>query len=1416
MKKFISVFLSVMIMLSVFPSAFAENEEIKIYYNRTYEGGNPFENITVANKTNSITCENENNGNKFILFSASDSVSDDCYLQYAFKEDVGDEVVFEISLRGADNLGDFNLRLSDAANNRIYLMQVDSAGTVSFEGGGAASLKKNKWTKFAFAVDFEKDTMQIYIDGKERGKKVKLDSTFDKPTRILPYMSAKSAPKSNVYIDDFKIYESSEPKEIEVSDADKVKIEPVYTMSEECGNAIYYNKSYTDDGTDPFGGVGVSAKKQKIEISEKDGNSFIKVDLQTEGDCFLTWNIPESKNRFLTLQADFLITKFGAKIRPLQPLCEVGSDGSLIYMPYSAQIGKVEENKWFNIAFCFDTQTGACDIYLNKERVMEGVSYSGNFSSFASYFADKSADNQSIYIDNFKMYEGKTIRDIDENEKAEKISVINQDNSEAESIVEKIGGNVVMLNVYSSAIYYDKTKKILDVGAYIKDNRTLVPVRAVSEAFGCDVDYDAQTQTITIDGAAKIVLGDKKMILPNGEEFVLDVGAELENNRTMLPLRALCENILSKQVTWDSRGLIIVSDNETALEEKDLKELNGFMLYGRPTEKELKDKISNKTHPRVVATKSDFDRIRQEYSSKNKYIKKWGDEVVSKANNALEAALPQYHTGGLLDLSADVADRLENFGMAYQLTGDKKYAIRAYETIKAVGEFVNWHPEHYLDVGEMSMGVAVGYDWCYDAFSKQQRTEIEEIIYKQCLSLYEASYYNQITYNSFIKNETNWNSWCNGPAIMCAAAVFDIYPDLCADLISKMLRSQELMLNEYYPDGAWMEGAGYWNLGLFPVALYCDTLKNTFGTDFNMSKAPGMDKSAYFSFAIQGPAGTNNFHDSEVFYQNCPVLFWCAKEYGDSNVTKMHIAQMEKYNQSGDAYSMIWYDKVSEGEFAPLSKDMYIKGGEFVAMRSSWENDNGAYVSYHGGVSDINHGQYDSGTYVIDMLGERFAIDLGKENYNAPGYFSTDRYNYYKSRPEGHNVYVINPKEGKIGQEKNTFSEVCEMNSSERGVYSSLDLTACYASDVNYAKRGFKLEDDRQSVVVADEIDLKGESEIYWFMHTDAEIEIADKNTVYLTKNGKKVKLEIACDAENYSVYTMDAMPLETSPKMTGEDDRSDIKKICVKINASGKVNIWAKMSPANLKNVTLETKKIDEWTNETGEIKDIPTVDMIYVNGKEISEFEKNGKSGYEMRYAYDEENVPQVDVKYDENLYKVSIKQADDFGDSANIVVQYKENSTLIGEYSVTFIKNEKLEDVEDMKRLQIVNAYASSTPEKQHDAFRAADNSCDAESRWAASGNGEWICMDLGDEKEVDGVGIAVMNATARKYAYEIEYSFDGVNWNTAVNKSETCGSEGIEVVKFNRVKARYVRYIGYGNTQNAWNSITEFAVLQNKEA
>ena len=69
---------------------------------------------------------------------------------------------------------------------------------------------------------------------------------------------------------------------------------------------------------------------------------------------------------------------------------------------------------------------------------------------------------------------------------------------ETKTVTAKKGYTVISLQIGTKAIVIDGTAKELDVPAQIINSRTLVPVRAISEAFGCDVGWDGVTQTVII------------------------------------------------------------------------------------------------------------------------------------------------------------------------------------------------------------------------------------------------------------------------------------------------------------------------------------------------------------------------------------------------------------------------------------------------------------------------------------------------------------------------------------------------------------------------------------------------------------------------------------------------------------------------------------------------------------------------------------------------------------------------------------------------------------------------------------------------------------------------------------------------------------------------------------------------------
>jgi hypothetical protein len=92
-----------------------------------------------------------------------------------------------------------------------------------------------------------------------------------------------------------------------------------------------------------------------------------------------------------------------------------------------------------------------------------------------------------------------------------------------------------------------------DVTPFINgDGRTMLPVRAISEALGAEVQWDDTTQTATLimgDIIVKVPIGQNSIDV-NGTPFAMDTAAVIKDGRTLLPVRAVGE-ALGAKIGWD-------------------------------------------------------------------------------------------------------------------------------------------------------------------------------------------------------------------------------------------------------------------------------------------------------------------------------------------------------------------------------------------------------------------------------------------------------------------------------------------------------------------------------------------------------------------------------------------------------------------------------------------------------------------------------------------------------------------------------------------------------------------------------------------------------------------------------------------------------------------------------------------------
>ena len=116
-------------------------------------------------------------------------------------------------------------------------------------------------------------------------------------------------------------------------------------------------------------------------------------------------------------------------------------------------------------------------------------------------------------------------------------------------------------------VFYNDESVIFDVEPIIENGRTLVPLRAIFEIMGCAVYYSEEDgkQIVSARRANDnllLTIGENKMYF-NGKEIALDVPGKIINGRTLIPLRAISE-AFECEVFWygDTNTIRIYSPAE--------------------------------------------------------------------------------------------------------------------------------------------------------------------------------------------------------------------------------------------------------------------------------------------------------------------------------------------------------------------------------------------------------------------------------------------------------------------------------------------------------------------------------------------------------------------------------------------------------------------------------------------------------------------------------------------------------------------------------------------------------------------------------------------------------------------------------------------------------------------------------------
>lgn len=525
-------------------------------------------------------------------------------------------------------------------------------------------------------------------------------------------------------------------------------------------------------------------------------------------------------------------------------------------------------------------------------------------------------------------------------------------------------------------------------------------------------------------------------------------------------------------------------------------------------------------HPRILMSEADKQDIQQQIKTDAVWHGMHID-ILSESDKMLSLPLLERKQTGmrLLAVSREALRRIFFLSYAYRMTEDETYFERAEEELLTVCRFKDWNPSHFLDVAEMTLGVAIGYDWLYKRLSTESRTEIRNAIIQKGInpSLDDK-------FNWWLEAKHNWNQVCNAGMTFGALAVYEEDPSYFQGIIDRSVRSMRLPMKDYAPDGAYPEGYSYWEYGTTFNVLFLSALKKAYHSDFGLPVIDGFMNTASYYEHMTGLSGESfNYADCGDEYGLTPAMFWFAQKTKNPSLLWVEKNFMNKsYSDNYRANRilpvvMIWGSGISTNEITPPEELIWTGGGTtpVALMRTSWTNTDGIYVGFKGGTAGSNHAHMDAGSFVMEADGVRWAMDFGMQDYESleskklqiwTNNQESERWKVFRYNNFVHNTLTINNKLHNV----KAYAPVVSHFGDKDLMSACSDLSTVFEGELLSARRAIAIVNQKY-VTVTDELAALPDKAIdmRWTMLTSAEVKIKGKNKIELRKDGKKLRLHI-------------------------------------------------------------------------------------------------------------------------------------------------------------------------------------------------------------------------------------------------------------------------------------------------------------------
>lgn len=545
----------------------------------------------------------------------------------------------------------------------------------------------------------------------------------------------------------------------------------------------------------------------------------------------------------------------------------------------------------------------------------------------------------------------------------------------------------------------------------------------------------------------------------------------------------------------------------------------------------------------------------------------------------------------------------------YQMTGEQKYADKAFEFADAFCDLTTWTqrahefpiiysrimpwnvPDDQVNFnfdhfnGDAGRMMAAVYDWLYPALNQAQRDRIRGALLEKVVTRVRGDYEFHWWATAY---RCNWCGVCNSGVGLTGLTLLTEHPQL-TDIVAESYNRINSMLGQLGEDGGWQEGGGYWNYGVHTSSFFADALKRLTNSKYNLFNNERLKNNpATFPIHIAlAGGGSLNFEDSGGRrYIGSPHLI--NKLAAETKSREAAWYSQEMLGTRTDIFDIIW--PVPELKPSPpKNSSKHFRTIDWWVMRSDFTSPEKVLVAGKAGMNDDpHHGHLDIGHFVVHWQQEYYIKDLGSRGYDEK-FFDDARFDYPQASSIGHNVVFVNGEKqisGKLRKQPYNYEvggKVEEFRTSGTRDYVRMNPTKAYPNKELKAWKRHVVLEKPEITVVLDEIDAEPGAFIEVRFHPGVAFEVMGDLVVLKGKEGNMALIPLSTEdlkiqADRHACQYVNATSdffwedyldaevisrekktfvatLILPVKDTGEATQIAVSKT-LKIDASGKVNI--------------------------------------------------------------------------------------------------------------------------------------------------------------------------------------------------------------------------------------------------------------------